>query len=92
MIVATQLRNDTNIVLTGGGVDYSADYLFGLVGGGIGTHKNMTLDAFWDVINYSPIVQNTPADIVLTPSAGRMFSGTITAVTYYYELTPLSNL
>lgn len=92
MIVATQLRNDTNIVLSGGGTSYSADYGIGNIAALIGITKNTKVDAFWDVANFSPIVGASPVDIILTPDQGRMVSGTITAVTYYYELTSLPNL
>lgn len=91
-IVAAQLRNDT-IIVGAGATSYSAAYSTGAtqaISAGTAFTKNAKESTFFD--SYTEIDVTTDlTDITLTPNAGTLDTGTVTAVVYYYELTDLTS-
>lgn len=92
LIIASQLRNDTII----SGVEattYSATYSTGstqAISSGISFAKNTKINKFFNVNSDTAITTGT-TNITLTPNAGTLNTGTITAIVYYYELTIMTN-
>lgn len=93
-VEAVSLRNDTLIVLGGGGVTYSAAFS----GGGVTAYASgailLTKNTKNNVVlepNGGQVLTGGVTDLTLTPNAGTMTSGTITAVVYYWELTALTD-
>lgn len=96
ILVAAQLRNDTILTATTG-VSYSAAYSGGAtqsIGSGIAFTKNTKTNTFFTVQGSGEatnITSNT-TNITLTPNAGTLDTGTVTAVVYYYQLTTLDSV
>lgn len=92
VLVAAQIRNDTILTATTG-VSYSAAYSTGAsqaISSGTDFTKNTKVSTAFDVNAATPITTGT-TDITLTPNAGTLDTGTVTAVVYYYELTDLTD-
>lgn len=90
-IIAVQTRNDTLVVLGGGGVNYKVTINTQDVATGVLLTKNTKTNSFFDVYSKTPIT-SVSTDLYLTPDAGTMTSGTITAIVYYYELDAMASL
>jgi len=93
MILACQLRNDT-IIVGAGAATYSSAYSTGstqAISSGTAFTKNTKINKFFDV-NTATNITTGLTDITLTPNAGTLDTGTITAIVYYYELTSLTSL
>jgi hypothetical protein len=91
-ILGTSLRNDT-ILVGAGAVTYTAAYTGGSgqnVKAGIAFAKNTKANKCYDANSDSDITTDV-TDIELTPDAGTLDTGTVTAVTYYLELTSLTD-
>jgi hypothetical protein len=91
-IVGCQLRNDTLLVATTG-VSYSAAYSTGStqsIGSGIAFTKNTKTNKMFDSNGATDITSDL-TDITLTPDAGTLDTGTVTAIVYYYELTSMTS-
>lgn len=93
LIVAVQVRNDTNIVLSGSDAVNSVYFTgtSGVFNQYLALYKNAKVNAICDPSTGS--FQTTSiSDLGISPFVDTIVSGTITAVAYYYELTPLSNI
>lgn len=89
-ILAVQLRNDT-ILVGSGASNYTATTTSTSTGtipstGSINFNKNTKTNAL-----FSGVVAGVVEDLVLTPDAGTLDTGTVTAVVYYYELTSITD-
>lgn len=92
LLVAAQLRNDTTIV-GAGAATYSAAYSTGstqAISSGTSFADNTKVNKFFDV-NAATAITSGATDITLTPNAGTLDTGTVTAVVYYYELTSMTD-
>lgn len=92
-IIGVQLRTDTVIVLGGGGVTWSAAYNTGStqsIATAQATTINVKVNKQYDSKADADVL-SAATDITITPNAGTLDSGTITAVAYYYDLTSLTD-
>lgn len=92
-IVACQLRNDV-VVVGAGATTYSAAYSTGstqAISTGTAFSKNTKVNKFFDA-NADTDITTGLTDITLTPDAGTLDTGVVTAVVYYYELTILTSV
>ncbi len=85
LIIGGSLRNDT-ILVGAGATSYEAKY--GAFGTPIGTGVSFAKNTKSNLLH---IVEGND-DIILTPDAGQLDTGTVTAVVYYYELTPITDV
>jgi hypothetical protein len=94
-IEAVQFRNDTVIVGT------AATYLLQIdatASGGITVDsavafaKNTKINMFWDANLNGPSTINKTVLVTCTGNVGNLNTGTVTAIVYYSELTPMPNL
>ena len=75
------------------GVSYSAAYNGGAaqsIGTGIAFTKNTKTEIFFDV-NAATDITSATTDITLTPNAGTLDSGEVSAVVYYYDMTAMTS-
>ncbi len=86
-LLAVQLRNNT-ILVGAGATNYSASTTTGGIGsiGPVAFTKNAKIQALYNLIGITSI-----EDIVLTPDAGTLDTGTVAAVIYYFELTAITD-
>lgn len=92
VLVGAQLRNDTLLTATTG-VSYSAALSGGStisIGSGIAFAKNTKVSGLFNV-NSDDVVTSGATDITLTPNAGTLDTGTVTAVVYYYVIGNLTD-
>ncbi len=92
LIVAVQLRNDTTLV-GAGAASYSAAYSTGstqAISSGTAFTKNAKVNKFFNV-NANTAITTGATDVTLTPNAGTLDTGTVTAVAYYYQLTSITS-
>jgi hypothetical protein len=95
LLVGAQLRNDTALTATTG-VSYSAAYSGGAtqaISSGTAFTKNTKVNTFFNVQGSgeaTAITSNT-TNITLTPNAGTLDTGSVTAVVYYYVLDSLTD-
>lgn len=92
-IVGCQLRNDT-ILVGAGATSYSAAYSTGStqsISAATLFTKNNKVNTFFNANGATDITTNL-TDITLTPNAGTLDTGTVTAVVYYYDLTSLTSV
>lgn len=93
-IIACQIRNDSLVVLGGGGTTLAYAYNTGAtqsIGSGKALTANTKVNTFFDV-NAATCITSGLTDITVTPSAGTITSGTISAVVYYQMLTSITSL
>jgi hypothetical protein len=97
VLVAAQIRNNTLLVLGGGGVSYTAAYSGGAtqtIAAGVALTKNTKAGKFFTIQGAGEadnITSNT-TNITLTPNAGTLTSGTVEATVFYYDLTAPGNV
>lgn len=92
VLIAAQLRNDT-IIVGAGAATYSAAYSTGAtqaISSGTAFAKNTKVSTHFNV-NGATAITSGLTDITLTPDAGTLDTGTVTAVVYYYELTDMTS-
>lgn len=94
-IIGTTWRIDTNIVIGGGGVDFSLAYSVGATQTIVANESTLTQNnkgkAFFDS-NAATNVTSAITDITVTPNAGTLTSGAITCVVFYETLTNLTDV
>lgn len=95
ILVGAQLRNDT-VLVGAGAASYSAAYSTGAtqaISSGTAFTKNTKVNTFFNVQGAGEATNITSGltDITLTPNAGTLDTGTVTAVVYYYELTSMTD-
>ena len=95
ILVGALLRNDT-VIVGAGAATYSAAYSTGAtqaISTGTAFTKNTKVSTFFNVQGAGEATNITSGltDITLTPNAGTLDTGTVTAVVYYYELTALTD-
>lgn len=94
MVIGTQLRNDS-IISSTGGVSYSASFndvdLDGEICTGTALSKNTKVNKMYGFGGPSSNITSGVTDILISPNAGTLDSGTISAIVYYYELTSMTN-
>lgn len=95
ILIAALLRNDTTLV-GAGAASYSAAYSTGAtqaISSGTDFVKNTKVTTPFVVQGGGEATNITSGttDITLTPNAGTLDTGTVTAVVYYYELTALTS-
>lgn len=92
ILVTALLRNDTTLV-GAGAASYSAAYSTGstqAISSGTNFVKNTKVTTPFDA-NAATAITSAATDITLTPNAGTLDTGTVTAVVYYYEPTALTD-
>lgn len=92
LLVAALLRNDS-IVAGAGAATYSAAYSTGAtqaISSGTAFAKNTKVKTFFNA-NGATAITSGATDITLTPDAGTLDSGTVTAVVFYMALVDLTD-
>lgn len=86
LIQAVQIRNNTSITVSGG-INYSST----IDGAGTPIHSAALLTKNTKANGFCNKVCTTDTDITITPDAGTLDGGTITAIVYYFELTSITD-
>ena len=93
-VIATQIRLDSIVILGGGGVSLSFAYGVGTVQSiatGVALAQNTKVNKFYET-NVDTDITSGITTIIVTPDAGTITSGTISAVVYYEYLTSITDL
>lgn len=92
-IVGVALRNDTLVVLGGGGVSLAFAYTGGssqVIESGVALAKNTKSTKYYDA-NVDSDIATATTNITVTPDAGTLDTGTVTAVVFYKQLVALTD-
>ena len=92
-VLGVSLRVDSAITFGGGGTSWDAAYNTGstqVIVTSANKSKNTKVDVMFDS-NAATDILTAATDITITPSAGTLATGVITAVAYYISLTSLTN-